>query len=89
VTEAVTVPVPSASVLGVTFHVPADCTSAVSVCESTVTSTIVPGAASVVPAIVGVGSFVVTDGPPSIVTTGGTVSIVSCWVALPCSLRRR
>ena len=42
-----------------------------------------PGATSLVPAIVGVGSFVVTDGPPSIVTTGSTVSTVSCWVALP------
>jgi len=79
----VTVRVPSVSAVGLMFHVPLDCTSAVSVCESTVTSTTVPGAASVVPAIVGVGSFVVTDAPPSIARTGGTVSIVSCWVALP------
>ena len=67
-------------------HVPRirpDCTSAVRVCESTATRTTVPGATSLVPAIVGVGSFVVTDDPPSMVTTGSTVSTVSCWVALP------
>ncbi len=62
VTEAVTVRVPSVSAVGVTFHVPPDCTSAVRVCASTVTRTTVPGATSLVPEIVGVGSFVVTDG---------------------------
>ena len=31
-----------------------------------------------VPVSVGVGSLVVTEGPPSIVTTGRTVSTVSC-----------
>ena len=75
--------VPSVNAVGVMFHVPSDCTSAVSVCEPTVTRTTVPGATSLVPAIVGVGLFVITDAPPSIVTTGDTVSIVSCWVALP------
>ena len=42
VTEAVTVRVPSVSAVGVTFHVPPDCTSAVRVCASTVTRMIVP-----------------------------------------------
>jgi len=36
---------------------------------------------SVVPAIVGVALFVVTDGPRSSVITGGTVPTVSRWVA--------
>ena len=70
VTDAVTVRVPSLSALGVTFHVPPDCTSAVRVCASTLTRTTVPGATSLVPAIVGVGSFVTTEDPPSIVTIG-------------------
>jgi hypothetical protein len=43
----------------------------------------VPTATSLVPMIVGVGSFVVSDGPPSMLTTGSTVSTVSCWPALP------
>ena len=57
--------VPSLSVDGVTFHVPSDCTSAVRACAPTVTWTIVPVATSLVPSIVGVASFVITDGPPS------------------------
>ena len=83
VTAAVTVRVPSVSAAGLMFHVPPACTSARRLCASTVTRMTVSTAASLVPAIVGVVSFVVTDGPSSIVTTGRTVSIVSCWVALP------
>ncbi len=78
VTEAATVRVASVSAVGVTFHHPPDCTSAVRVRESTATRTTVPGATSLVPAIVGVGSLVVTDDPPSMVMTGSTVSTVSC-----------
>jgi hypothetical protein len=78
VTEAVTVRVPSLSAVGLTFHVPPDCTSAVRVCESTVTRTTVPGATSLLPAIVRVGLFVATDDPPSMVTTGNTVLILDC-----------
>ena len=42
-----------------------------------------PGAALVVPEMVTVGSLVRTVGAPSSVMRGGTVSMVSCWVALP------
>ena len=59
------------------------CTSAERVCASTSRGRPCPAATSLVPVIVGVGSFVVTDGPSSMVTTGSTVSTVSCWVALP------
>lgn len=83
VTVAVTVHSPSLSAAGATFHVPSSCTSAVSVCAATATRTTVPGATSLVPAIVGVESLVVRDGPPSIATRGSSVSTVSCCVALP------
>src|SRR5579863_2658110 len=58
-------------------------TTAFSVCASTLTVMRVPGAASVVPDIVVVVLSVRTVGAPLRVMSGGTVSIVSCWVALP------
>ena len=81
--EATTAPVPSPRGAGVVFHVPLACRSVVIVCLATDTVTVVPGEALEVPVIVGSTSLVVAVLPPVIVTTGGTVLIVSCWVALP------
>jgi hypothetical protein len=75
--------VPSASAAAVTDQVPPGATRPVSVWSARFTVTGVPGATSLVPEIFGVGSLVVTAEPPSSVSEGGTVSIVSCWVALP------
>jgi hypothetical protein len=82
VTEATTSHVPAATPV-VTFHEPSGCTSVVIVCPAIDTVTVVPGAASELPAIVGTTLFVVAAAPPAIATNGETVSIVSCWLALP------
>ena len=58
-------------------------TTAVNNCASTLTVMRVPVAALVVPEIVAVGLLVRSVGAPSREMSGGTVSIVSCWVALP------
>ena len=56
-TEATTVHAPSPTEVGVAFHVPLACTSVVIVWPAIDTVTVVPGAASEVPVIVGVTSF--------------------------------
>jgi hypothetical protein len=75
--------------LGVLFHDESGWTTAVAV---TVVAgdvltmerwTICPAAISVVPEIVGVGSFVGSGVPPAIVTTGSTVSTVRFCEAVP------
>ena len=80
--EATTSHVPSPTTVGVAFHVPLACRSVVIVCPAIDTVTVVPGAASEVPAMVGSTSFVVAVAPPVIATNGDTVSTVSVWVKL-------
>ena len=71
-------------VVAVTFHAPPIWTRAVNVCPATVTVTIVPaGTASLVPEIVGVGSFVKRGRTTSDRHVGDFVSTVSDCVALP------
>ena len=81
-TDATISHVPSLRAVGVAFHVPLGCRSVVNVCPPIATVTVVPGAASEAPVIVGSASLVVAVAPPVIATTGGTVSTVSVWVAL-------
>jgi hypothetical protein len=76
-TKASSVCAPTVSTIGVPS------TTALNVCPSILTVMRVPGAAFVVPEIVAVGSLVRTVGAPLIVISGGTVSIVSCCVAVP------
>ena len=74
---------PSDIAAAVADHAPPDSTVAFSVSSATVIVTAEPGGTSAVPISVGVASLVRALAPPSIVTAGGVVSMVSDCVIVP------